>query len=420
MRLAQIKNLIIVTCVSISFNATAQVSAEAPVTNSNVSDAKVETAPVKAANEIVIINNAPAAATASTAPAVAAAPTVVAPVVAEQPTTVITAAPITISEAEQLRKAREKAEIETEQKIVEKLEKSRLDDEQKRLDKLFKSAEEVKPSAPVEASAAVAAAPVVVVEPKQEVGTNSEAVQTIKIEAVSTVAPEASTTVPAATAEAAAPTVDASPEAQVASVATTAAEVMPSEKSEENEKKYFVGGIVSSIEYPDAFNTSSDFATGFSVGFGVAKRLQVEASFVYSAHTIDESYSFYKEVDQYNWMIATRYSFFNTKLTPVLGALASYTRREYTEKYDNGFTTFTGPESASSNAFDFGLMLGVDFNASKNLTFGLEYKYITNLNSRYDEPEAFNRSVYQTNNKYYQTLEDIDYDMIGLTAKFAF
>ena len=52
-------------------------------------------------------------------------------------TQAITAPALTTSPAKQLRDAREKQEIETEDKILKELEKQRLVDEQKRLDKLF-------------------------------------------------------------------------------------------------------------------------------------------------------------------------------------------------------------------------------------------------------------------------------------------
>ena len=57
--------------------------------------------------------------------------------VQKQPTTVIEATPLTESRAEKMRRARQDTELQTEQKIVEKLEQSRIEDEKKRSDVLF-------------------------------------------------------------------------------------------------------------------------------------------------------------------------------------------------------------------------------------------------------------------------------------------
>ncbi|MBV2168346.1 MAG: hypothetical protein KUL82_06530, partial [Bdellovibrio sp.] len=55
----------------------------------------------------------------------------------KQPTTVIEASPLSESRAEQIRRARQDAELQTEQRIVEKLEQSRMEDEKKRAGVLF-------------------------------------------------------------------------------------------------------------------------------------------------------------------------------------------------------------------------------------------------------------------------------------------
>ncbi|MEK6554975.1 MAG: outer membrane beta-barrel protein, partial [Bdellovibrionota bacterium] len=400
-------------------------------TNTTTSEAKAENGPVQARSEVVIIT----------------------PVqTIEQPTTVVSASPLAPSEADELRKARERAEIETEQKIVEKLERSRLQDEQKRLNRLFKPLDEeqekpavavIAPVAPVVA-APVAAAPVVaapvaeapaaatttvVVEPKQDLGDNSKGVQTITIETGTAAQAEASAPVVAAPEAAAAaavvvPAVPQKSEEEIRSEVTASvkADLAQIQEEEKKEKKsrFSVGGSLLSLDYADAYNVSSDFGAGVSVGWEGPNRLGVEAAFIYSQHTIDESYSLYKQVDQYNWSVTARYSFLPWKVTPVVGAIASYTRRDYTDMYSWGYSSVAGRQSASSDSIDAGLLLGVDFNASKNITLGVEYRYMTNMNSKYSDPESFNRSVYDSNNKYYQTLEDIDYDMIGFNMKFLF
>jgi opacity protein-like surface antigen len=381
--------------------------------NTTTSEAKAENGPVQARSEVVIIT----------------------PVqTIEQPTTVVSASPLITSEADELRKQRERAEIETEQKIVEKLERSRLSDEQSRMNRLFKPVDETPAEKKEVTAAAVAPATsttTIIVEPKQEAG--GDAVQNVKIEtgtaaesnaAPVAVAQEVVAPVVEAPAVVVAPVAPVFAPVVVAPVAETAVKADVSDikevVQEEKKNRFSVGGSLLSLDYPDSFNTQSDFGAGVSFGWEGPNRIGIEASLVYSSHTIDESYSFYKQVDQYNWMVTARYSVLPTKITPVVGAIASYTRREYTDMYAAGFSNFTGGQSASSDAIDAGVLVGVDFSASKNITLGLEYRFMTNLNSRYDNPEAFNRSIYQSNNKFYQTLEDIDYDLLGFSMKFLF
>ncbi len=55
----------------------------------------------------------------------------------EQPTTVVEASPLMESNAERMRKQRQGLEVNTEQRIVEKLEEARMEDERARAERLF-------------------------------------------------------------------------------------------------------------------------------------------------------------------------------------------------------------------------------------------------------------------------------------------
>lgn len=106
--------------------------------------------------------------------------------VQQQPTTYVQAQPVSESRAEAMRKAREHAEVQTEQKIVEKLEQSRLDDERDRADRLFGNrfeSPEQKP-APAPAPVVVAPAPVAVVAPAPVKEDKSDKATNVTIEKV--------------------------------------------------------------------------------------------------------------------------------------------------------------------------------------------------------------------------------------------
>jgi opacity protein-like surface antigen len=112
----------------------------------------------------------------------------------------------------------------------------------------------------------------------------------------------------------------------------------------------------------------------------------------------------------------------DSQMSPVVGGLASFTHREYTDMYDwgNG-TSAQGVRSASTNALDVGLLVGVEFRPSKNVSFGLDYRAMTNVGVRYSDPSAFNRALYQNNGvDGYKPLEEIDYQFVSLSMSFMF
>lgn len=364
---------------------------------------------------------------------------------AEQPTTVVTAAPLAPSRAEEIRKARERAEVETEQGIVEKLEKDRLEDEQLRRDQLFQArkkktvVEDVTPvvvapvASPVVATTQVSA-PTAQVQANPKADSSVSSTVTATTQGDNSPATATATITSAAVAPSEPVVVIQAPQKSEAELrqeieadvrsdvrAESKADLKVISASEESRKTHIsVGGVLTTMSYPDAFNTNSDFGAGVSLGWVSANRIGVEGTFLFSQHTIDDSYSMYKKVDQQNWMVAARYSVLPGAITPVVGALMSYTRRDYTDMYDWGYGATQGPGSASSDSLDVGLILGVEFAASKNIVLGVDYRYVTNLTTRYSAPENFNRSIYQSNDRDYRPLEEIDYDMVAFSLKFLF
>lgn len=274
----------------------------------------------------------------------------------KQPVTYVEASPLMESRAEKLRKARQDAEVSTEQTLVEKLEQSRLEDEKRRADALFgdklnnmNAAPQVQPAVVVP----VAPAPVVV---------------------------------------APAPVVDSTPKIdreEVRGEINAAIAELKSEKKQTAEKKYF-SGAAGVAEYPTASNVRGQYALGFSVGKKYEDRLMLEGSFLYSNYQLEQVgvgaggvvyngvyYPRITEIDQYNAAVAAKYQLLDTTIRPVVGAVASYTYRNYT---DTQFAASS--DSSTSHAFDMGLIAGADLEVSESMSLGLEYRYMYNITSR--------------------------------------
>jgi hypothetical protein len=362
----QVTLLMVIFSGAISFAQGSAVVAEAKkeVASESAAAQSTQSSAPATAGDVVIVTQQ------SAAPAVAQQPVI------EQPTTVVTASPLTASRAEELRKTRERMEIETEQKIVERLETSRLEDEKKRVDNLFGNKLEQQ-AAPAVVAPLAPAAPV-----KSEEQLKSEIASQVRAD------------------------LDAAKDA---------------EEAKKEKARWSVGGVLATLDYPDAYNVGSDFGAGIAFNWIGPDRIVVELAAIFSQATIDESYSLYKEVDQQNWTVASKYLFMKREFSPVVGGLASFTHREYTDMYQWGYnSTASGVNSATTDALDVGILLGVQFAPSKNITFGLDYRWLTNIETRYSDPSAFNRALYQNYSKDFRPLEEIDYQFINMSMNFMF
>jgi outer membrane protein W len=312
--------------------------------------------------------------------------------VQQQPITNVEATPLTDSRASQLRRAREDAEVATEQKIVEKLEQSRLEDEKRRADALFgnrldnqnQNVQLQQEAIPVQQPQMVQVIPV-----QQE---NKESLSDVKEEIISSVREE----------------------------------LKSQNESEKPKDKMFIGGIIGVTEYQDAVNVESNESLGLTVGSRLDDKFIVEGSFLYSNHFIDDvtsgyRYSFvYDELDQYNFIVAAKYAPKFGRISPQIGGLVSYTHRKYAEvNYRSSYivdNNYISNES-ETDAFDMGVSVGLDIEIGENFVLGVEYKYITNLTSKSDS--RFLNDYYS----YYDLgtpLEEFDYSTFGIVAKIQF
>ena len=260
----------------------------------------------------------------------------------ELPSTLVEASPLKESRAEQLRKQREAAEQNTELLIVEQLEKDRLDAERRRAQKLF----------------------------GDKLNDDSQQVEEVQV-----IAPVVQPIVVATPAPVVAPVVvedNSQLKSDVSDIKSSIAELKTSQKIEEEKpvktSKVFIGAIVGTGEYAGVDNVKPAYALGASGGIDYEDGLSLEATYIYSSYDVEPAYFSgpYNtiEMDQTNVGVGVKYRISTgTRVSPVVGALASYTYRNYKEKYSYYGAT------ASSQSIDVGALAGLDIAVLKSQKF---------------------------------------------------
>lgn len=314
------------------------------------SDNNVRATTVNTRQPIVILNQAPSAAAA----------------VQKQPVAEINDTPLKEGRAERLRRARQDAEIKTEQKIVEKLEASRMEDEKKRAAILFgdkfnnleNQQQQAAQPVPVQQvpvyTPPVAEAPVqtqVVEEPKENTRDiiREELSMALKTEKEVPMAPI--------------------------------------------ESKY-VAGVLGVGDVPDASNVQGNYAMGIAVGSQYDNFI-LEGSFLFSNYTVGNQgyyvsghgggfspYNYvYDSIDvkQYSGSLAAKVQLFDGMIRPVFGGVVAYSYRDFA--WDNK-TYYRNDAKANSHAIDVGTVIGADLQFTPKYTVGLDFRYMWNLSSR--------------------------------------
>lgn len=286
------------------------------------------------------------------------------PTAQQLPTTVVEAQPVTESRADSLRKARQSQEIQTEQKIVEKLEESRLKEEQQRAERLFGN------KVDGEAKGAPSQEPVMVVpvktSPPQESTPTEVKAQQVTIEKIEIIQP-APEKAKAEEAPAAAP------------VAESVAEA-PAEPAEAPKRKIYVGGILGIPAYA-ASNLKTNYGLGFNVGTALDSDWSVEGAFVFSNHNVDTfwDYNIFRELDQYDIQAVGKYNFMTGPLKPYAGGGISYVYRKYTDRLKDSriFQQYTTPESIDTHTFNLVVVAGADYEITERFSVGggLDYNH---------------------------------------------
>lgn len=323
----------------------------------------------------------------------------------KQPTTYVEASPLTESRADQIRRSRQDVEVQTEQRIVEKLEQSRIEDEKRRASVLFgdKFSQLENNGGYSPTTSPAAAQPVVVqAQPVQVMAEPRENTRDIIREELS-----------------------------AALKAEEAAAVQPIETK-------YVAGILGVGDYPDTRNVKGNYAVGVAFGNKVDGFI-MEGAFTYSNYTVDTSalgaqaygynaYNAYQvnpyafsapasvETNQYAGSMAAKVQFFNGIVKPVLGGLVQYSYRTF--NWSNGAynNTVSGTQTANSHAIDFGAIIGMDLDVSQKYSLGLDYRYLWNLSSRVNNQQG----TWMSSPSYGTPIEKLQYSIMSFVARVNF
>lgn len=320
--------------------------------------------------------------------------------VQKQPQVDILAAPLSKSRAEQMRDARQQVEVETENRIAEKLEMSRIEDEKRRANVLFgdrfdtmnqaPQPVQVAPVAPVAPQAVVPVAPVAPVE--NEVDDRELIREEIR-------------------------------------AAMNAEKELPIEKIERN---YF-GAILGIGDYPDVRNVKGNYLVGASFGTKFDETYAVEGIFTFSNYSVEPigwgfnpGYGMYVprlvDAQQYSGALAMKYYFFDGAVKPVVGGLAQYSYRTFgwgQDPYSGyyGYNQNNNGGNANSHAIDIGVVVGADVDFKGKWSLGLDFKYMWNLASRVN---TNNQSMFLTMPQFGTPIEKLQYYTLNIVGKVNF
>jgi hypothetical protein len=330
----------------------------------------------------------------------------------KQPTTIIEASPLTESRADRIRKARQDVEVQTEQKIVEKLELSRIEDERRRGEVLFGDRFN-QLNAQQQQTLAPAPAPIVVMAPPPPAP-----------------APAPVAVAPAPVQEVAAPAPSREDkldkEAVRAEISAALADLK--EKEEKPKDKMYMSGLLGTSDYPDAKNLKGQYAAGFSIGKTFANQMQIEGSFIYSSYQVEQMCGYYNpcggyvygqyyptitQMDQYQGSVVGKYQMFTGMFRPVLGAAMAYTYRSFT---DTQFARYNS--DATSKALDVGFVTGADLVVSDSFTLGIDFRYFTNVTNQ--SSSSFQNSFVFPNGVSGKPVEKLNYYTLGIVGRTSF
>lgn len=336
-----------------------------------------------------------------------------APAPSQQPATVVEAQPVVESKAERMRRARQEAEVGTEQKIVEKLEESRLKEEQDRADRLFGT--KLDSAASKQLEEAVKASEVAPIAPAPVPQVVIEKVEIVQ-PAQPLPPPEIKSITPVEEVQPAAPIAPA----PVAKSSLALDEEAPAPK----QNQIYVNGSLGGMSY-DASNVKSNMAGGFAIGNLMKEQVAVEASFLYSNHYIDTFWNpgIYRELDQYDIGLNTKYYILkNTQLKPYVGAGAAYIVRNYSQRIitSNGMggtQTVNGPDEESTESLNLNLAAGLDFKLNETFMIGGGVDYSMNL---WTKNEFDFGNYYAIQPEGTKPLEEINFWTVKATATVTF
>ncbi len=329
--------------------------------------------------------------------------------VQKQATTLVQSTPLVESKAEALRRARQDAELSTEQTIVEKLEESRMEDERRRAEILFgnKFGEiNNKAEAKTEQAAVVTT----------EINGNNNQITPVVVQEA---APVAVAPVEVKQEE----KVD-NREAIRSEVTAALAEMKPAQEEVKPEDKTYFSALAGMGEYPDVANVKGQYSVGVSAGRRIKDRILVEGSFQYTNFEVEQifvqggcygyqCFPVITDLNQYNMGLTAKYQLLGGTFRPTVGGTMSYTYRTYADKQFS-----VGNGTASSHAFDLGLTTGLDLELTPTFALGLDYRYMWNLSYRVDNSLKSSFVSPQVANAY--PIEELNYWLLSVVGRVSF
>lgn len=294
---------------------------------------------------------------------------------------------ITTNKAEDLKKSRKRAEIETELKATEKIEESRLKDEQRRSEVLFgdrfKELENNENSN-TNVNSNTNQVPVQVIAPQQTVTPAPPALGRDEIrEELKSVLDE-----------------------------KEALEAVK-KKAKGNSSSYFIG-MIGISEYPKADNIQGNGVFGIGLGVEAQDKVLVEGMFQYASYR--SNYIWLKDIEEYSGVGAVKVQFSKGSLRPLAGGLIVYSYRTYTDTYNNYlYSSNYSTRQSHVSAFDAGLLGGAQFVISEDFIIGGEFRYLWNLTSKTD-----GNSYYPAFFPNSEPLDSLSHYSFAITGRFNF
>lgn len=296
-----------------------------------------------------------------------------------QPTTVISAAPLGGSGADDARRTRQDMELQTELKIVEKLERSRLEDERRRAQRLFGNK----------------------LNPIDE--TDSEETENFDRSEREGKRPVQQQIIQVPVYQQPAPVINK-------------IEIAKQEIQETSDEiKYYGAANFGFSQYPGVINVRSDMNYGAVLGMQQNK-FRFEGLFNYGRLDLEDlrfGVARVLDVDQYMVGSNVKYVFGQGLFRPFVGGSLSYMYRNYTDRYYGA--------DASSHAFDLGPVAGVEVEVMDELSVQMEAKYLFNLfNQTNSGPNITQSNLSQTLPFNGTPLEQISYYMLTFSVNYRF
>lgn len=126
-------------------------------------------------------------------------------------------------------------------------------------------------------------------------------------------------------------------------------------------------------EFPKAENIQGSGAFGIGLGAELQDRFLLEGMFQYASYT--KHYLTQSDIDEYTGSAALKVQFNHALFRPYAGATAAYSYRTYSDEMGASRQT-------SSSALDVGMVGGAQFEVNPDFTVGGEFRYLWNLTSK--------------------------------------